>query len=58
MIKKLLLRLLGNDIYQPEPIEVKKLEDWLFKCYKDPGFTSYYTMRKKYLVNLLALGIE
>jgi len=52
MLKKILLKLLGNDIYQPEQIEVKKMQDWLFKCYQDEGFKHYYTMRKKYLVNL------
>lgn len=58
MIVKLILKLLGNKIYQPGPIEIKKLQDWLYKCFKDEGFTHYYTMRKKHLVNLLALGIE
>lgn len=52
MLKRLLIKLLGNDIYQPEQIEVKKMQDWLFKCYQDEGFKHYYTMRKKYLVNL------
>lgn len=55
---KILLKLLGNNLYQPGIIEVKKMQDWLFKAYKDEGFTHYYTMRKKYLVNLLSLGIE
>ena len=57
MIKKLLLKLIGNDLYQPEEIEVKKMQDWLFKCHKDEGFKSYYTMRKKYLVNLMLLDL-
>lgn len=55
---KLLLKLLGNNLYQPGIIELKKMQEWLFKSYKDEGFTHYYTMRKKYLVNLLALGLE
>lgn len=55
---KLLLKLLGNNLYQPGIIEVKKMQEWLFKAYKDEGFTHYYTMRKKYLVNLLALGLQ
>ena len=58
MLKKILLKLLGNEIYQPEPIEVKKLQDWLFKCHKDEGFKHYYTMRKKYLVNLMLLDLS
>lgn len=57
MIKKILLKLLGNDIYQPEQIEVKKMQDWLFKSYQEEGFKNYYTMRKKYLVNLLLLDL-
>ena len=57
-IIKLLLKLLGNNLYQPGQIELKKMQDWLYKAYKDEGFTHYYTMRKKYLVNLLALGLE
>jgi hypothetical protein len=58
MIKKLLLKLLGNNIYTPEKIELEKMQTWLYKSYKDQGFTSYFTMRKKYLINLLALGLE
>ena len=57
-IIKLLLKLLGNNLYQPGQIELKKMQDWLYKAYKDEGFTHYYTMRKKYLVNLLALGLD
>lgn len=53
MLKKLLIKFLGNDIYQPEQIELKKMQDWLYKCYQDDGFKHYYTMRKKYLVNIL-----
>lgn len=51
-MKKLLLKLLGNSIYQPELIDTKKMQDWLWKSYKDEGFKNYYTMRKRYLVNL------
>jgi hypothetical protein len=58
MIKKLLIKLLGNDIYQPEQIEVKKMQEWLFKSYQEEGFKHYYTMRKKYLVNLLLLDLS
>ncbi len=58
MIKKVLLKLLGNDIYQPESIDIKKMQDWLFICHKNDGFKHYYTMRKKYLVNLLLLDLS
>lgn len=58
MIKRLLIKLLGNDIYQPEPIEAKKMQDWLFNSYQDDGFKHYYTMRKKYLVNMLLLDLS
>lgn len=58
MIKKYLIKLLGNDIYQPEPIEAKKMTDWLYACYKNDGFKHYYTMRKKYLVNLLLTDLS
>ena len=51
MFKRLLLKLLGNSIYQQEPYEAKKMQTWLWKCYEDEGFKSYYTMRKKYIVN-------
>lgn len=52
---KLLLRLLGDKIYQQEPIDEQKMKDWLFNSYKDNGFKNYYTMRKRSLVNLLIL---
>lgn len=57
MFKKILLKLIGNDIYQPEPVEIKKMQDWLWKCFNDEGFKHYYTMRKKYLVNLLLMDL-
>jgi hypothetical protein len=58
MIKKILLKILGNSIYNPEPIELQKMQDWLYMSYGNDGFKHYYTMRKKYLINLLALDIE
>jgi len=57
-MKKLLLKLLGNSIYTPEPIEAKKMQTWLWKSFEDDGFKSYYTMRKKYLVNYLTLRLK
>lgn len=57
MLKRLLIKILGNSIYQPEPIDVQKMRDWLWKAYKDEGFKHYYSMRKKYLVNLLLLDL-
>lgn len=57
MLKKLLIKLLNNSLYQPEAIDVQKMQDWLWKAYKDEGFKHYYSMRKKYLVNLLLLDI-
>ena len=55
---KWILKLLQNKLYQQEPIEVQKMKDWLFKSYKEEGYRNYYTMRKKYLVNLLLLDIS
>lgn len=52
-LKKWFIRYVG--IYTPEPIDEKKLKDWLFKSYKDSGFKQYYTMRKRVIVNLLIL---
>jgi hypothetical protein len=57
MIKKILLKLLGNSVYQIDAIDKAKLDDWLFRSYRDDGFKHYYTMRKKYLVSLLTLDI-
>lgn len=56
--RKILLKILGNDIYQPEPIEMKKMQDWLYASYQNDGFKNYYTTRKRYLVNLLLLDIS
>lgn len=58
MLKRLLLKLIGNDIYQPEEIEVENMRKWLYLSYKDSGFKNYYTMRKKYLVNMLLLDLS
>ena len=57
-MKKLLLKLLGNSIYQPEAIDTKKMKDWLYRSYKEEGFKHYYTMRKKYLVNYLLMELS
>lgn len=53
LLRKFLIKHLG--VYTPEPIEEKKLRDWLFKSFKDSGFKQYYTMRKRMIVNLLVL---
>ncbi|MHA1167873.1 MAG: hypothetical protein ACTSRU_08640, partial [Candidatus Hodarchaeales archaeon] len=45
-------------IYQIDDIEVKKMQTWLWKSFGDDGFKHYYSMRKKYLVSLLSLGVE
>jgi hypothetical protein len=55
---KLILKLLKDRIYELEPIDSQKLQDWLFKSFEDEGFKHYYTMRKKYLMSLLGLGLE
>ena len=34
------------------------MQDWLYKSFNDDGFKSYYTMRKKYLVNLLLMDLS
>ena len=39
-------------------MDAKKMKSWLWKSFEDEGFKHYYSMRKKYLINLLALGIE
>ena len=57
-MRKFLLKLLGNSIYQPEPIDEKKMQDWLYRSFKDDGFKNYYTMRKKYLVNLQLMDLS
>jgi hypothetical protein len=54
---KFLLKLFQNRLYEQDKIEVQKMKDWLFKSYKEEGFKNYYTMRKKYLVNLLLLDL-
>lgn len=57
-MKKLLLKLLGNSIYQSKPVDIKKMKDWLYLSYKNEGFKHYYTMRKKYLVNYLLMDLS
>jgi len=57
-IKKLCLKILGDSIYTPEKVEEDALHKWLIHAWNDRGFKGYYTMRKKSLVNLLALGLE
>lgn len=58
MIWKWMIKLLGERIYTPTPLEAEKMQAWLADNYRAVGWKSYYTMRKKYLVNLLANGIE
>lgn len=57
-LKKLFLWFLRNDLFEQKPIDVANMNKWLELSWKDGGFKNYYTMRKKYLVNKLALGIE
>lgn len=52
---KFILKLLQNKIYTQEPYEIKKMQDWLWKSFKEEGFKNYYTMRKKYLWTAIVL---
>jgi len=57
-IIKILLKILGNNVYQIDKIDEAKMRDWLFKSFAEEGFKHYFTMRKKYLMGLLGLGAE
>lgn len=57
-LKKLLLKIIKDDVYQIGPVDTKIMEDWLRFSFRDNGFKHYYTMRKKSLASLLMLGIE
>lgn len=52
-MKKLILKLFHKWYYKPEPIDKAKMDDWLYASYNNDGFKNYYTMRKRYLFNLI-----
>lgn len=58
MIWRFLIRLLGDRLYSQPPVDAQKVHEWLKDNYKEHGWTGYYTTRKKYLMSLLANGIE
>lgn len=56
LIKKYLLRFLEDiDITNVQP---EKLYIFLKKLYNDDGYKSYYTVRKKYLMELLTTDLS
>lgn len=50
-----ILKLFVKRLYKPEAIDEEKMKNWLWRSFKDDGFKSYYTMRKRQLVNFLIL---
>ncbi|RPI82702.1 MAG: hypothetical protein EHM34_06520 [Nitrosopumilales archaeon] len=39
-------------------VDVKKLEIFLYKCYEEKGFRSYYTLRKKTIKDFISHGLS
>lgn len=56
---KFLLKLIKINIEKDLSEQNKEsLEQWLFYCYKNNGWRQYKDLRKKNLLQLLALGID
>ena len=58
MFKKLLLKLFFKDTLEIERIDNAKLKDWLYVSYENRGYSQYYTMRKKFISNLMGNGLS
>jgi hypothetical protein len=55
---RLLLFWIMGDVQALGAVDVDKLQNWLFISYRDKGYSQYYTMRKKYISNLMASGLS
>lgn len=58
MIWRFLIKLLADRLYTQAPVDAQKVHDWLKDNYKEHGWMGYYSTRKKYLLSLLATGVE
>ena len=57
-IIKILIKLLGDNFSQLNQTDIPKLQEWLFDAYKNNGYAQYYTLRKKYISNLMSVGLS
>ena len=55
---KILLKIIGEDPFSVEAVDLKIMQNWLFDSYKNNGYKQYYTRRKKYILNELGVGME
>lgn len=55
---KILLKIIGEDPFSVEAVDLKIMQNWLFDSYKNNGYKQYYTLRKKYILNELGVGME
>lgn len=58
LIIKFLIKILGDNFSQLNQTDIAKLQEWLFGSYKDNGYAQYYTIRKKYIANLMSVGLS
>ena len=55
---RILLRLLSDKSYK-QTVKTKEIEEWLISLSaSDSGYRGYYTIRKKAILDIVALGLE
>ena len=57
-MRNFLLKLLFRDSFHLEGVDEKKLKAWLYNSYENNGYAQYYTMRKKFVGNLMGNGLS
>jgi hypothetical protein len=57
-MRNFIIKLLFRDAFHLEGVDEKKLKAWLFDSYENKGYSQYYTMRKKFIGNLMGNGLS
>ena len=55
---KVLIKLIGENIYSFETVDKEKMSNWLYDSYKDRGYKQYFTLRKKAITNAMTVKLD
>lgn len=58
ILRKILIKLIGEDIYAFESFDKDKMQDWLYDSFKEKGYKQYFTLRKKAILNAMSVPLE
>jgi hypothetical protein len=58
ILRNILIKLIGEDIYAFESFDKVKMQDWLYDSFKEKGYKQYFTLRKKAILNAMSVPLD